>query len=113
MAKLRNRQGDVSIFACPIPKDATPKKVEGRLVLAHGEVTGHAHAFDVATIEAGDVEAYEKDGVLYLRVINPSDLKHEEHATHTLPPGEYRVGFDKDTPTQREYTPEEIRRVLD
>lgn len=113
MAKLTNRQGDVSIFASPIPEGATPKNILGRLILAHGEVTGHAHAFDVATIEAGDVEAHEKDGVTYLRVLRPADLKHEEHAPHTLPPGEYRVGFDKDLPTQREYTPEQIRRVAD
>lgn len=113
MAKLTNRQGDVSIFACPIPKGAKPKKIEGRLVLAHGEHTGHAHAFDAAVVEAGDIEAYEKDGVTYLRVLRPVDLKHEEHAKHTLSPGEYRVGFDKDLPTQREYAPEALRIVAD
>jgi hypothetical protein len=35
------------------------------------------------------------------------DLLHEEHAPFTLPPGDYYVTY------QREYSPEELRRVLD
>ena len=101
------RQGDVGLKATALPNGSTRKEVKGRLVLAWGEVTGHAHAFDVATVEAGNVECYEKDGKTYLRVVNPSDLKHEEHAPHTIPPGDYEVFI------QREYTPEAIRNVLD
>ena len=110
--KLVGRQGDVSIFRCPIPKDAVRKEVKGRLILALGEVTGHAHAFPAAAVEVGDIEAYEKDGVTYLRVIRETWLGHEEHAKHVYQPGEYRVG-SPDAPTQREYHPEERRLVAD
>lgn len=101
------RQGDVFIEKVEtIPGDVKPGKLDGhRIVLAYGEVTGHAHAI---VAEEG-IELFEKGDTLYLRVTKPegADLKHEEHATITLEPGEYKVN------RQREYSPEEVRFVAD
>ena len=104
--KAIHRQGDVLLIrichkiaedAKSVPRDA------GRLVLAYGEVTGHAHAIEDALAELFE----EKDGRLYLRVDGPVDLQHEEHAAQRLTPGVYEVRH------QREYSPEAIRRVAD
>jgi len=40
-------------------------------------------------------------------------LTHDEHATQAIPAGFYRGGGAKGTVHQREYSPEEIRRVAD
>ena len=50
-----------------IPAAATLRKKDPehrRLILAHGEVTGHAHAFDAATVEGFQAETGEE----YFRV---------------------------------------------
>jgi len=56
-------------------------------VLAYGEATGHCHQ-----ITQGDVELYENNGVLYLKVIsNNAIVEHQEHLPLTLPAGDYVV----------------------
>jgi hypothetical protein len=72
-------------------------------VLVYGEATGHAHR--VETPERAQV--WEIDGQLYLKVLAVTRIVHEEHQPITLEPGTYRVW------QQREYTPQEIRRVID
>lgn len=65
------------------------------LVLAEGEVTGHKHR-----ISNGKAELYERDGVLYLRVLSPTALlTHEEHNAVTIPRGSWAIRL------QREYEP--------
>lgn len=102
---MQIRQGDVFVEQiAALPADLTPTAADaGRLVLAYGEVTGHAHALD-ATLGALFTD---RDGVLYLRLDAEAALTHEEHAALTLPAGLYRVTH------QREYAPDEIRRVAD
>ena len=98
------RQGDVLLEQMEsIPKGL--KKLE-RLIVAYGEVTGHAHRFDC---KLGDgVELLEDDkGNLFVRVAKTTELVHEEHETLTIPPGDYKYV------PQREYSPEAIRRVQD
>ena len=105
------RQGDVLI----IPVRSTPKlgakigRDRGRIVLAYGEVTGHAHA-----IKDRDADLFEIEGLddRFLRVLHEGgvNLDHEEHATITLP-ARKRGGYI--VRTQREYTPEAIVRVAD
>lgn len=100
------RQGDVLIRSTHKNlSGARPKARDcGRIVLAYGEVTGHAHAIANPLAELFE----EKDGRLYLRVDAAGvALEHEEHATITLPRGTYEVVH------QREYSPQEIRRVQD
>ncbi|MCW3054124.1 MAG: hypothetical protein JWN14_3294 [Chthonomonadales bacterium] len=98
------RQGDVLIVqTVAIPMDAKPTKRDaGRVILAYGEVTGHAHAIvepEVVKLSAGIEE--------YLQVAEASEVRHEEHATIPVPAGDYRIIH------QREYTPERVVPVRD
>ena len=103
------RQGDVLI----IPVGELPAGVEkleresGRVVLAHGEATGHAHA--IKDDRAALFRHPELAAVLMMHVSGdaPVELEHEEHGTIEIPPGNYEVL------RQREYSPEEIRNVAD
>ena len=99
------RQGDVLVVSVgSIPKGA--RKVardNGRVVLAYGEVTGHAHAIVEEHVTMLEVDK----GIRYLDVQMEAFLRHEEHAPITLPPGAYKVT------RQVEYTPEAIRNVAD
>jgi len=99
------RQGDVLLKRIDaIPVDAKLTEQKERIVLAYGEVTGHAHAIH----DLDNVDVFVKgDGTMYLAVKEPADLNHEEHATVTLAPGNYERVI------QREYSPEEIRNVAD
>ena len=93
MKKSQARQGDVLLISTDsIPKNipATPQD-DGRIVLAYGEVTGHAHAFagspKVRLFRAGD------DALVgYLEITDvPAALRHEEHTEHVFTPGKYKV----------------------
>jgi hypothetical protein len=94
------RQGDVQLQPVPaLPAGCAEVQAQaGRLVLALGEVTGHAHAvYDHAPAKAR--LWHSRAGERYLEVMQPVTLRHEEHAAHTLPPGIYWL------PRQVEYTP--------
>lgn len=100
------RQGDVLLqkIESSVPRSAKPVPLEsGRVILAHGEVTGHHHSF------AGDsgVALLDAGGDRYLKVSRRSTLEHQEHAPIEIPRGHYRVV------RQREYSPEAIRNVAD
>lgn len=119
------RQGDVQLQpVASLPNGCKELPPEGnRIVLAHGEVTGHAHAIydHISASGAADeiadaaiARAKSKarlwaapDGSRYLEVTETVTLRHEEHTAHTLSPGIYHL------PTQVEYTPAELRRVAD
>lgn len=99
------RQGDVLLRRIKtVPKDAEKQKVTSRIVLAYGEVTGHAHA--IQDFDAVDVFV-KADGTMYLSIKEETALVHEEHSTIVLSPGKYERVI------QREYSPEEIRNVRD
>lgn len=109
------RQGDVLVMAVAAADGKVmPRDDQGRIVLAYGEVTGHAHAIydDGAELLAprsktkAAIDHVDGD-VIYLRCRKTVALRHEEHAPINIPAGLYRVV------RQREYTPEEIRRVAD
>jgi hypothetical protein len=93
------RQGDVLLLRhdTPIPAAASElPRDTGRVVLAYGEVTGHAHA-----IHDPGVCMLRAEGVAFdlLRVNEGvlAKLVHEEHATITVGPGVYERRI------QREY----------
>jgi hypothetical protein len=96
------RHGDVligSITVIPLEARSHPGNV-----LVRGEATGHAHRIE----DPRTAQLFRHGGELYLRVVaDRADLVHEEHARIELPRGDYRVW------TQREYSPEAIRRVID
>ncbi|MFJ4776560.1 hypothetical protein [Streptomyces sp. NPDC088762] len=106
------RQGDVLI--APIDESELPPRVEdapgeprdgrGRMVLALGEVTGHAHAV------LGPGRLLREPGTfgpLLLHLPDGGRVVHEEHAAIPLPKGWYRVV------RQREYVPGSVRLVAD
>ena len=96
------RQGDVYLIA---QKSApSGKRLEHRAVLAEGEITGHAHR--LADPAAAHVFSIGAD--LFMEVVAESaTIVHEEHGPVTIPRGSYAVRI------QREYSPKEIRRVVD
>lgn len=97
------RQGDVFLVAAKVPPGERKKRADG--VLAHGEVTGHAHV--IADPDAA--ELYDVGDQMFLSVSAEGGvaIRHEEHGLVTIPPGDYQVRI------QREYSPEEIRNVID
>ena len=98
------RQGDVLIAAvADIPTGASelPRGKRG-VVLAEGEVTGHAHR--IASRHAKLLRTEED--VRYMRVTAPVALRHEEHAPIEIPPGNYRVTL------HHEYAPAELPRTV-
>ena len=99
------RQGDVLLIpVAAIPPRAKAVEAEGgRIVLAYGEATGHAHA-----IAAPGARLFSEGTNRFLEVsAGGATLAHEEHAAIPLPAGAYRVIL------QREYSPEENRPVAD
>jgi hypothetical protein len=87
------RQGDVLVIpTATIPPTAKPVDPEnGRVVLAHGEATGHHHSF------AHDRGAtlFREDGTgggAFLTVTDvPAALEHQEHTALIAQPGTYAV----------------------
>ena len=105
MMKFMVRQGDVFLMAVERKDGLQPVEREaGRIILAHGEVTGHAHA-----IASNDAMLFMDAKTLdrYLEVKAPVIIDHEEHSRIELPSGFYKVTI------QREYRPEGIRSVVD
>lgn len=109
------RQGDVMLIGGALdlthyprleqlPADAKklPADAAGRIVLALGSSTGHAHAFP-----AKQAELYQWGDQRLLEVKDGAVLQHEEHTHLPIAPGLYRVVI------QFQYTPEEIQQVLD
>ena len=115
------------------PAGATDVREHGRVILAHGEVTGHAHEviadatgdlLDPA-IPAADFFEEPATGRRVLLVTRRCTLRHEEHGAITLDPEapvQVRQGDVLLTPIgagawhvtrQREYAPEAIRNVAD
>lgn len=135
------RQGDVYLIpVAKLPDSCTPIQPEGgrRFVLAHGEVTGHAHAIYEFTADTSAEQAANEaianasasasadqavksamalrtaqmwaspDGEWYLEVRQPSTMRHEEHGAPTIPSGIYHA------PIQVEANSENmLRRVAD
>ncbi len=93
------RQGDVLVQSAP--KSATPvapiARDNGRIVLAYGAVTGHAHAIHDAEAELFSLPDTD-DRFLRIMASSGVSLVHEEHTEIHLPPGDYIVR------RQREFT---------
>jgi hypothetical protein len=104
MKRPQYRQGDVLLVPVDfLPTDSVQETTaDMRVVLAFGEVTGHAHA-----IEAKFAKTYHNGEHRFLEVSEGAVLRHEEHSPHALMPGTYRIVI------QREYEPAGFRRVID
>lgn len=105
--KFVSRQGDVALETVDtVPEGCTPvAPVEGRLILAWGEVTGHHHSVpaSVATL------VKDREGTMFLTVDELTAVRHQTHFAGDVKPGTYRVRI------QREYTSADMppRAVLD
>jgi hypothetical protein len=101
---MQYRQGDVYLKSVQSVPQSTPVAAKnGRLILAEGEATGHAHAIS----ELDGTLSITADGKLYLHTEAGCDLVHDEHSAIAIAPGNYEVTI------QREYSPEAIRNVRD
>ena len=111
------RQGDVLIErVAEIPNTAEKHRKSKRIILAHGEVTGHHHALETADPadwwKAGEIStANEKPsklaGELFVLLPAGGVVTHQEHSHINLPAGQYRIT------RQREYAPGAIHNVAD
>jgi hypothetical protein len=119
-APTQYRQGDVLIERVDsLPKLTGKPKIEnGRVILAHGEVTGHAHEIESPQLASlremkeavrllGDTDGAEAMTQAGLMLTQDTGVIHQEHARIALPSGTYVVR------RQREYSPEAIRNVAD
>ncbi len=101
------RQGDVLICAVssvPANLEQITRTKRG-VVLAEGEVTGHAHR-----VPSRHASLYRSESdARYLRVMGPAPvaLNHEEHSTVKIPPGDYRITI------HAEYVPGELPRNVE
>ena len=96
------RHGDVLL----VPVKKIPENAMRRpsTVLARGEATGHSHRIQ----DPQSVDLFDADGIGYLHVrAQSATLIHDEHDPITLPQGFYKFWM------QREYSPKEIRRIVD
>lgn len=99
MLKKMFRQGDVLIEEVDeIPKGSHTEIARdgGRVVLAYGEVTGHAHALtddSVMLMSFKPERGTTPDR--FLKVGRQSTLRHEEHGPIELPAGKYRITIQR------------------
>lgn len=105
------RQGDVGMVPTnKISSEIIEKKDK---ILAHGEVTGHAHRITkgdaMLAVNAALAQAMDSAREMTLKAFTPSEVTHEEHEGVVLPIGDYRVTI------QREYSWAEkvARKVVD
>lgn len=99
------RQGDILfIKVAELPEKV--KEVKDGIV-AHGEVTGHAHRLEVG----GGVALLEEEGgdgtTKFVTADKEWKVKHDEHGAIDFAPGIWEAR------RQREYSPEEIKIVAD
>lgn len=128
---MQLRQGDVLLVRVsrlpattkPVPRD------RGRVVLAYGETTGHAHAIAEAKVALATMddaaamgeaarellasvglrtEIRDEEVVGFLDVAEDATLRHEEHGAIGLAAGDQFVVL-----RQREYQPAGIQQVAD
>lgn len=100
------RQGDVLFFEV----DSIPEglKKTKKTTLAYGEKTGHHHSFDMGSGVVGYAD--DEEGLSqYFEVEKTAALKHQEHDPIVV--GEKSKKFA--AVIQVEYTPQEIRQVMD
>lgn len=116
------RQGDVFIILDAAEKTgAEIPRVNGKAVLALGEVTGHAHVIEnsACTLSLQDGSIVAPDAMKMLtggggyipdRVLDVKRtvvLRHEEHGPASIPAGKHLVVID------REYAPGQLRNTQD
>lgn len=77
------RQGDVLLVVDTLPESAlsVPLDPDRGLVLAEGEVTGHAHRIPYRSASRAVAAFRAENDARFMRVTAPIPLRHEEHKT--------------------------------
>ena len=100
------RQGDVLLFpVSKLPEGAKEVEVKGDVILAYGEVTGHAHR--IKQTEKPSARVFDLGAERYLQIAEKVALEHEEHCAIFLDRGIYKQAF------QFEEKRAEVQRVAD
>lgn len=105
------RQGDVILVQVE-QTETEPKQIEAgqRVILAHGEVTGHTHALtlDTKAKTPPSKPVFDAAAERYIQLVSDATLHHEEHHAAVLKAGKYEIGV------QVEAGPHNmLRRVVD
>ena len=100
------QQGDVLIKKIEkLPSNAIEvERKNGKLILAEGEATGHAHS-----IAALGAMLLKDNGAMFLRANEVVALQHQEHNTISIEPGVYKI----DIVREYDHFAEEARKVRD
>lgn len=93
------RHGDVLLIRRDDPQPGTDG-TDTEIIVAEGEVTGHAHRVRSKGGKMLDLSTAQREGVLRLNLPEGGLITHEEHGPIELPPGLYEVRIQQ-TLTQR------------
>lgn len=99
------RHGDLIV----IPVDSIPVGLQKKdnTELLEGETSGHVHKLNGGIVYKDNPTAENNFLLGYFEIKKETPLSHEEHETIILQPGKYKFM------SQREYDPQENRRVID
>lgn len=101
------RQGGVLLVSVDkLPDNVKETTPAGDVILAYGEVTGHAHRI-AQNADVPKVRVWNAGAERFLQVVSAAPLTHEEHSTVTLDRPIYQCLI------QVEERGEEARRVAD
>lgn len=105
---LQLQQGDVLIQEIKeLPKGLNEMQSEGgRYILVHGEATGHHHSVPAKNVR---VLVADRPGVLFLEVMEPTTIEHQEHKSVELKPAYYEISQVQ----EYDYFAEAARWVMD
>ena len=102
------RQGDVMLFRVgKLPEGAVQVKTNGDVILAYGEVTGHAHRIKRDQTTSPSARVFDFGAERYIQIAERVALTHEEHSAIFLDAGIYRQAH------QFEEKRAELQRVAD
>lgn len=100
MTMTMYRHGDVLLIRRDDEAADPPDAAEtAEVIVAEGEVTGHAHRVRGVGVRLRDVSTTTRGGRLRLDVPAGGRITHEEHRTIVLEPGVYEVRHQR-TATQ-------------
>ncbi len=100
------RHGDIMLRPCDAPAKPETSQPAERITLATGEATGHAHVLHGLAMAATEKQRSGPPRAL-VHLLEPGELRHEEHGPIAMPPGWYEVI------RQRVYMPSSPRWVED
>lgn len=107
--KMTNaRHGDVLLKRIKeLPEGAKELQRGKSVTIAEGEATGHHHTLYGSVPNAVILRGFDERR--YVEIIEPVELRHQEHSTLSIEPGCYEIGIER----EYDYFEESMRRVVD